>query len=170
MTLRAAIAVWSGDSGTNEVSGRRSRPAGAGFLSPVNISAAGDDLFHPTPAIDASGNATAVWSRDNGANQIIQMAGFDAVPPELRNLSIPSSGTVGVPVSFSVTPYDAWRIKSTSFEFGDGATANGSAVTHAYAAVGTHQVTVSTQDDAGARTTQTGTITIRPKGDLRLAK
>ena len=52
-----------------------------GFGPPVAISQASPDLFHPRPSIDASGNATVVWVRDNGTHGIVQWAGYDADPP-----------------------------------------------------------------------------------------
>ena len=67
------------------------------------ISQSSTDLFHPEPSLDASGDATVVWVRDNGTHGIVQMAGYDADPPELRAVSIPSLATVGDTVSFSAT-------------------------------------------------------------------
>jgi hypothetical protein len=44
------------------------------FLSPVNISPAGEDGFEPDVAVDPSGNVLAVWTRSDGANTRIQFA------------------------------------------------------------------------------------------------
>jgi hypothetical protein len=44
------------------------------FLSPLNISAAGQDAFEPKVAVDGSGNTIAVWTRWDGANLRIQSA------------------------------------------------------------------------------------------------
>ncbi|HEX6229133.1 MAG TPA: hypothetical protein VFZ41_06680, partial [Solirubrobacterales bacterium] len=39
------------------------RPPGGGFQSPVTISEPGEDAFEPDIAVDAAGNAMAVWER-----------------------------------------------------------------------------------------------------------
>lgn len=165
-----AAVVWSGDSGANEVVRGTVRPTGSGFVSPVNISAASPELFHPSIGIDAGGNATTVWSRSNGTHDIIQVAGYDGRPPELRDVSIPATGTVGVPVQFSATPFDAWPIGPAGFSFGDGGSATGNSVSHAYGAAGTYAVVVSATDGTGSTTTSTGAIRILPKCGLKLGK
>jgi hypothetical protein len=77
-------------------------PAGAGatptFLSPINISDAGQDAFEPQVAVDAStGNATSVWTRSDGSNFRIQTAtrtpaGPWSVP---QNISDPGQSASG---------------------------------------------------------------------------
>jgi hypothetical protein len=49
-------------------------PAGATpvFLSPVDVSDAGQDGFEPQVAADSSGNSIIVWTRSDGANSRIQ--------------------------------------------------------------------------------------------------
>ncbi len=165
-----AAVAWSGASGTSQVSRATVRPPGAAFLPPENISKTSSDVFHATPAMDGAGNTTAVWSRSNGSHDIIQMAGFDAVGPELRNLSIPASGIVGEPVQFSVSPFDAWPLGPASFSFGDGGTASGNSPSHTYGAPGSYRVEVSVTDSAGTAGTAAGTITIRPRGKFSLGK
>jgi hypothetical protein len=51
-------------------------PAGAvpTWLSPVNLSAGGQNAEHPKVALDSRGDAVAVWSRFNGTNWIVQAA------------------------------------------------------------------------------------------------
>ncbi len=164
------VVVWSGDSGTNEVARAAVRPVGAPFLAPTNLSGAHPSFFRPHPAVDGAGNATVVWLRENGTHDIVQVAGYDAAPPELRNVSIPSSGVVGEALQFSATPFDVWSVQPPSFIFGDGAVATGNAVSHAYTAAGTYLVTVSTKDAAGTVTTQSGIVTIKPRGDFSLGK
>ena len=106
---------------------------------PVDLSAAGQDAVFPAVAMDAAGDATALWCSD-GVDEIVEAAGYDADAPELRGLSIPSSGMVGVPVSFSATPFDVLPIASTAFDFGDGASLPDPSVTHTYSAQGTYRV------------------------------
>uniref|UniRef100_UPI001E3E9149 PKD domain-containing protein n=1 Tax=Propioniciclava soli TaxID=2775081 RepID=UPI001E3E9149 len=52
-------------------------------------------------------------------------------------------------------------ISTLSWDFGDGSTATGSPVTHAYAAAGTYTITLTATDNAGATTTATRTVTVR---------
>ena len=120
--------------------------------------------------MDEAGDAVAAWRRDNGAKDIVQAAGYDANPPELRNLSVPATGTVGIPVSFSVEPFDVWSISASAFDFGDGGSAPGNSTSHAYTAPGTYQVTATATDPAGSSTSANGTISILASNDFRLGK
>ncbi len=58
-----AVIVWRYNDGTDQVIEASDRPAGGGFSSPEVISGAGNDSFEPDVAIDAAGNAVAVWVR-----------------------------------------------------------------------------------------------------------
>ena len=130
----AATVVWQRSNGESEIVQASTGSAAAGFSAPVDLSAPGHDALFPRVAIDAAGDATAVWKRSNGANEIVEAAGYDADAPVFRSLSIPASGMVGVPLTFSVSPFDVWPIASTSFNFGDGANAQGTSVSHTYSA------------------------------------
>jgi hypothetical protein len=67
-----AVVVWSCFNGLNQIVQAASRPAGGGWSGAVDISVAGGDAVEPQIAIDGSGNAVAVWSRNGGANFIVQ--------------------------------------------------------------------------------------------------
>ncbi len=138
--------VWQRSNGTNEIVQASTGSAAGSFSAPVELSAAGQDALFPGVAMDGAGDATAVWKRSNGTNEIVEAAGYDVAAPVLRDLSVPSSGTVGTPVTFSVDPFDVWPIASTTFGFGDGAKAEGTSVSHTYSASGTYQVTVTSTD------------------------
>lgn len=160
--------VWQRSNGANEiVQGVVGSPGG--YSAPANLSAAGQDSRFPMVAMDASGDATVVW-RSDGSSKIIEAAGYDADAPVLRGLSIPSSGTVGTPVTFSAAPFDVWPIASTSFGFGDGSTAAGTSVSHVYTEPGTYRVTVTAQDGAGTAVGGQGTISIRPSNEFRIGR
>ncbi len=166
----ASTIVWQGSNGTNDiVEAATGSPAG-GFSAAAELSAAGQDAVFPRVAMDAGGDATAVWWRSDGTNAIVQAAGYDADAPTLGGVSIPSSGTVGVPVSFSAKPVDVWPIASTSFGFGDGTHAEGSAVSHTYTAPGTYAVTITAKDAAGSAVSASATITVLPSNDFAIGK
>jgi PKD domain len=167
----AATVVWKRSDGLNYIAQAATRMGPPDSYSvPIDLSATGQDVVSPEVSMDGEGDATAVWRRSNGTNDIAQAAGYDADPPELRNLSIPPSGMVGVPVSFSVSPFDIWPIASTAFDFGDGATADGASVSHTYMAKGTYQVTVTSTDAAGTPVSAGGAIAIAPSNDFKIGR
>jgi hypothetical protein len=118
----------------------------------VQISASGEDAGEADVALDAQGNAAALWLRFDEKSKVIlaEAAGYDAAGPGLNALTIPASGTVGQPLSFSVSPFDVWSaLGATTWSFGDGASSAGASVAHAYAASGTYTVTVTSLDSLG---------------------
>jgi hypothetical protein len=165
-----AVVVWSGDNGANEIARASVRPPAGSFGSPVAISQASPDFFHPRPAMSAGGDATVVWVRDNGAQNIVQVAGYDADPPQLRDLAIPSTGTVGSPIQFSASVLDVWPVGGPSFDFGDGAAAEGTSVSHAYSAPGSYTVRVAAKDGVGRTSTGTGTVLVKARNYFTIGK
>jgi PKD domain-containing protein len=166
----AAVVAWSGSVGVGQVVRASIAKPGAGFGAPIEISASSPDPMRPAVSIDDAGDATVLWSRSNGANNIVQFAGYDALAPELRGVSIPSSGTVGVPVAFSAGTFDVWPIGPPSFDFGDGQGATGSVVSHNYAAPGSYRVAVSAVDAAGTPVRAEGTISILARNDFSIGR
>ena len=68
-----AVVVWRRSNGSNNiVQSSRSADGGVSWSTPVNLSASGQDADHPQVAVDGSGNAVAVWHRENGSNTIVQ--------------------------------------------------------------------------------------------------
>jgi hypothetical protein len=164
-----AALTWSGeDSGASII--KASLRAGGSFSAPEGVSPTSDGLFHPDIAIDATGNTTVAWHLGDGLNEIAQAAGYDAAPPQMRGLSVPLTGTVGVPVAFSALPFDVWPLASTSFTFGDGGGASGTSVSHTYSAPGVYQVTATAVDAAGTPVSASGTIAISPSYEFKIGK
>jgi hypothetical protein len=166
----AAVVAWSGLNASNQIARATVRPAGGSFGPPVAISQSSPDLFHPHLAMDLAGDATAVWSRSNGTHDIVQMAGYDGSPPRLRDVSIPSSAKVGESLRLSATSEDEWPIGPPHFDFGDGATADGALVLHAYSAPGAYPVTVTATDAGGTSVTATGTTRVKARNDFTIGK
>ena len=73
-----AVAVWQGSSGVNKIIQAAVHPPGGSFSPLPDLSLAGRDATVPQIAIDAAGEAVAVWRRSDGAHTIIQSA---ARPP-----------------------------------------------------------------------------------------
>jgi hypothetical protein len=139
------------------------RPAGGVWQAPVALAPTDVGSESPVVALDEQGNATAIWHHSLGESTALQAAGYDVAGPRLLGLSIPVSGTVGVPVSFAVSPLDAWSpIATTNWSFGDGQTAADEIVSHTYAKPGTYTVGVSSSDTLANTTSTTANITIAP--------
>lgn len=90
-----ATVVWERDDGANTIVQAAVRPAGGVWHAPVDLSAPGQNAFDAQVAVDAQGDATAVWDRFNGSNYIVQSA------------SRPSGGVWQAPVDLSVAGGDA---------------------------------------------------------------
>jgi hypothetical protein len=141
------IAVWSaGSSGSTVISAATAAPNGmfgtgtplASNLSFVNI---------PSVAVGPKDDGVAAWSTNTTGGA----AGFDSSPPSFAGPSFPGGATVGVPAAFSVgSPTDVWGpIASITWDFGDGATADGTSVSHTYAAPGSPTAKLVVTDAAG---------------------
>ena len=160
-----AIAVWSRDNSATlrdyTIVQARSRPAATGTWMAVQDVPNQDPMFNDRPAIaiDGQGNAAVAWT--SGLKVFIAAAGFDAAGPLLNSLSIPATSTAASPTSFSVAPVDVWSsVASTTWDFGDGAGAEGSTASHAYAEPGGYSVTVTAVDALGNSSTSTRTIDV----------
>jgi hypothetical protein len=147
-----ALAAWDSGSGAVQAA---FKPASGAWQAPVDIGSGGG----PQIAFDGQGDVLAAWTDEGG----IQAVGYAAVGPALNGLSMPTNGTVGQPVTFSVSPLDVWSASGeTSWSFGDGTTANGTSVTHTYTAAGTYEVTLHSTDTLGNVTSTVGKITVAP--------
>ncbi|MDQ3765420.1 MAG: hypothetical protein M3460_29395 [Actinomycetota bacterium] len=69
-----AVAIWRRGTTFNAIVQAAARPAGGAWQAPINLSAPGQDASIPQVAVDAQGNAVAVWRRFNGTNDIVQAA------------------------------------------------------------------------------------------------
>lgn len=82
-----ATAVWRLSDGVNVIIQTATRPLGGVWGGLVTLSSVALGADKPEVAVDAAGNATAVWLRDNGVNDILQAA------------SRPAGGTWTTPVN-----------------------------------------------------------------------
>ena len=67
-----AVALWSRSDGARNIIQATARPPGGTWQSPVDVSAIGQNAAEPQLALDAEGDATAVWRRYDGADQVVQ--------------------------------------------------------------------------------------------------
>ncbi len=162
----SAMIVWERrePSGTQIVEGSSGAATSVAWqpARPVSGTAPGAEAREPDVAMDAQGNAAAAWSALQGGFYLAEAAGFDGAGPAIGALSIPTSGAVGGRLPFSISAMDVWSpLGGTTWSFGDGQSASGTSVTHAYAKAGTYTVTVSSADVLGNTTTASAAVTIR---------
>ena len=160
----AATAAWEyDDSDGTLIQAARMSPSGA-WSAPIDVTDASADRTDPSLAIDGPGNATAVFMARPDDFQI-ESASLDTTGPTVGSLGIPAGGIVGQAVSFFATASDLWSsVASYSWTFGDGASAEGPAPSHAYVAPGSYPVSVTVTDSAGNTTTRSATTTVTAAG------
>jgi hypothetical protein len=127
------------------------RTAGGPFSPIATLSPAGHGGLQPDVAVDARGNAAAVWidSSPLDVNERLVTAEYDATAPSISGPTVPATGTSGQSVAMSASAGDDWSTPVIGWNFGDGAIAFGDSVTHAYAAAGTYNVTATAIDGGG---------------------
>jgi PKD domain len=152
------IAMWA--LAVRAVIQATTRPAGGAWQTPADLTAASQSATGPQLAVDGRGNAVAVWRRYNGSLFIAQGARYDGEAPVLNTVTVPETGLVGQQLAMSIAPIPGHPLGPTTWTFGDGATASGGSVSHAYARAGTFTVNVSTTDQFGRVTTTTRAIAI----------
>lgn len=165
-----ALVVWSGDNGANQITRASVRPAGGSFSAPIGISVGAPSDYRPVPAVDAAGNGAVVWLRGTGGDDLVQLTGYDAVAPQLDNVSIPAQATVGQTVDVFGSGSDLWGTPAISASFGDGASAAGPAASHVYSAPGTYTVGVTATDVVGRTTTSSAPIVVKARNFFAIGR
>jgi hypothetical protein len=147
-----ALAVWPPASGDLRAA---RRPASGGFQPAADIpGAAASDL--PVVAVDGEGSAIVAWPAADGARAAV----LDAGAPVLGPVTAPATATAGVPADFAASATDRWSGVGLGWAFGDGASATGGAVSHAFGAAGTPVVTVTASDAAGNAASADRSVTV----------
>ena len=131
----------------------RATPARSGEVGTALLAAGGD----------AEGNAAVVYTEPSGLAARLLLSGYDAAGPRLA-VTAPDRGLVWQPLAFSVAGRDVWSgpLKTAAWDFGDGATAAGLSVTHAFGLAGPRTVRVRGEDGVGNATTAAREVTIVP--------
>jgi len=137
---------------TQTVGERGTQPTGVSF-----------DFFLPRVGLDDEGNATTVLThnhfREGSDHKRIQSASFDAGPPKL-NASVPAGGIATLPIGMAATASDRLSGATISWSFGDGGTATGGAVEHAFGAAGAFNVVVTATDGVGNATSSANAVLV----------
>jgi PKD domain len=161
-----AVAVWSdGEWTKGSTLWSALRPAATGrWQAPVRLTEANASEYaiDPIVGIDGSGNAVVAWQQFGLSPSVIAIRELRANGPILERVAIPKRGIARKNVRFAVqpVPWGAPLATRPRWLFGDGRTASGLTVTHAYRRAGTYTVTVSQVDSTGARTTASKTTSI----------
>jgi PKD repeat protein len=153
-----ALAVFPTSDSTGVQAAARA-PGALAFSPPTALAAS--PSAGPGVAIDDAGDGVAVYDSGHSGSAVAQARGFDATPPSIDSTSIPSAATAGQPVQFAAQASDLWGPVTLSWNFGDGtAAAFGSPAMHAFAAAGTHTVTVTATDAVGNSAQRSGSISV----------
>jgi hypothetical protein len=108
------------------------------------------DVEDPALAADGEGNVVAAWTATVGGDRQARVAAYDGVGPRLTSLTIPQTGRPGETLGFSAAATDTWSgVAGLNWSFGDGASADGADVQHAYASVGDYPVVLTATDGEG---------------------
>lgn len=138
------------------------RPAGGTFSAPATLSET-PPTSAPSVALDSEGNGFVAWTQGSFSARRIDGAGYDNAPPRVRAVRSPGALRPNTSFSFSVTADDVWAASPTvTWDFGDGTTASGSPVDHAYASPGTYQGVVSVTDTVGNVASRSFTVVVDP--------
>jgi hypothetical protein len=143
----------------------RVAPTAGAALGPAQPTGLESDATgSPSVAAFGANNVAAGWQhRPPGAQQFrAGVALGDGTPPELGGVSAPSGGPVATPLAFGVTPKDDLGLADVQWAFGDGATAMGAGVTHAFGAAGGSTWAVTARDLVGNAATASGGLTVAP--------
>ena len=122
----------------------------------------------PAHAYTAGGIYTVTLTVSDGkatatASQIVTVTPVN--DPPVANAGADKTATVGQSVAFSGSAsydIDAGDTLTYGWSFGDGGTASGVSVAHAYSAAGTYTVTLTVSDKAGASAVDTLTVVVNP--------
>jgi PKD repeat protein len=133
---------WTFESGTP--------PTSTEAAPTITFAAAG--TYTVTLAVTDNEGATGNTSQE----VVVTDGGTGNLPPTASFTLTSPTCTAGTPCGFHSTSTDDVAILSTSWQFGDGGTAEGTDATHTYAAAGTPSVTLTVTDDQGL----TGTVTL----------
>jgi PKD repeat protein len=158
-----SVLGWAATAGQNFPVVRAAVRPNAGVFGPITtLTPAGHGGDSADVAVDAQGNAAAVWIDSNppDANTRVVTAEYDATAPTFTAQQVPDTATVGQAAAVSAGATDDWSQPTIGWSFGDGDIAFGDAVTHTFTAPGTYSVTGTAIDAAGNTASFTHAVTV----------
>jgi hypothetical protein len=174
-----AVVAWGGFMGEGILAVRR--PAGGGFGGVDTLALGTQGTADPAISlllqgvgVDDQGNSLALWRFNSFSSSTatnifrIQAASFDAVAPRFDAVSVPANGTPGGAIGMAAAASDRLSVPAIVWSFGDGATAAGPAVSHAYGAPGAYTVTVTATDGAGNTASESRSVVVATTGPPRV--
>ncbi|HMJ02162.1 MAG TPA: PKD domain-containing protein, partial [Conexibacter sp.] len=156
-----AVAQWSQGLSPG-VARARFRPTGGAFDDAVDLTSGLNVLVpHDAAAVDALGHAVIVVnSLSNDPPSTTTAFVNDSVPPAISSLAGPAGGSPGQLLAFGGEVSDVWGPVSSTWAFGDGATAAGPSAGHAYAAPGSFVASLAATDAAGNSATRSALVDV----------
>lgn len=138
-----------------------SRLAGSSWSQPAVLTAGQGEFGSSADlTMDSRGNGFAAFLEYGSAQTFGRGAGFE-MGPLIRSLTAPAQLAVGASGGFSADAVAPWAgVASEQWLFGDGASAQGSSVAHAYANPGTYTVMLTVTDTLGNATTTTRQVMV----------
>jgi hypothetical protein len=155
---RAGDSIITYSDGMGDFVGSVRRPRGGEFSGVIPAERQATDstqMINGAVGIDDQGNAAGLWFRHTvnpGNTHAVATGAFDAAPPTL-NASVPANGQAGTAVQMAAAAADRLTSTRLTWAFGDGGTATGGAVSHAFGAAGAFTVRVTATDGVGNATT-----------------
>jgi hypothetical protein len=149
---RGLVAVWGSGVDYDSGSLAASRlPAGAtSWTQPTTSTPVQGLLWTGHTAIDPDGDAVAIYETPNGAS--VATVILDSAAPRAVSATVPRVGRAGRRLAFVAAAEDMSAV-TLRWRFGDGKTATGASVNHAYRKAGRYVVTVVATDAAGHAST-----------------
>lgn len=127
------------------------RTASGTFTAPATAFSSNQVPFLAGLAADSRGDiGAALGQADASMHSYVALLFYDATPPFVHTLTVPTTAKLGHPVTMSAGATDAFSRVSYLWAFGDGKTKNGAQVRHTYASrAGSFTVKVAAVDAAG---------------------
>ena len=163
-----AVAVWTDAGATRGAI----RPAQGTWQPPNDLSRPNEPTRDVRVAFGRVGAALAVWSRLEPGRVRMEGSDLGGSGPVVGPPSVPERVIAGAPAPMSVGawPWAAALAGEPAWDFGDGASARGANVRHAFARPGRYTVVVTQADTTGATSTATAGIVVAARAVQNLRR
>ncbi len=168
----AALVAWHASQfSPTVISGEKAavRPPGSATFAPEQ-EIAPPPVRTATVAVDAAGDGVAVLDVGSGATPVYKAAGFDAAGPRIDSFTAPGSVAQGARAGFAGSASDVWSPVALGWSFGDGASASGGSVSHAFGTAGAFPVTLTATDAVGNSSSRSASVGVRDTVKPRIEK